>query len=161
MIVFGIRLKKFKAGFFDRDAIKAALGVVTHEVLNRFGGFTRKTARRSIKPAPKTKRSKRAGGGQFFGQLRSRPGDPPFSHTGLLRDFIFYAFDLGRRSVVIGPARLTGRSNTAPHALEYGGPSRAPNGVIVNIRKRPYMNPAFTLAQKELPKFWREAARKA
>jgi hypothetical protein len=157
MIQFGIRLNVAKSRFFDRKAIQRELGKVELRAFRHYGGLVRKVARNSIRRPPKTKRSRVPTAGTFFGQVRSKPGNPPFSHTGLLREHIFFAYDKARRSVVIGPAKLSGHANTAPHALEYGGPSRSSSGVIVNIRPRPYMGPAAVEGDKQLPEIWRKA----
>jgi hypothetical protein len=115
----------------------------TRKVLSKFGAFVRRTAKSSIrkrkKPAP--------------------PGQPPSSHTGLLKKFIFFGFDPSKRSVVIGPVRLSenGRGE-APSLLEHGGSAvlkRRGKRKRVNYRPRPFMQPAMTKELPNLPALWR------
>jgi len=80
-----------KRMFFDRKAVTGAVGRATRKVFSRFGAFVRTAARSSIR------RRKRV----------SAPGEPPSSHTGLLKRLIFFGYDRQRRSVVIGPQRLS------------------------------------------------------
>ena len=97
---------RMKQLFFDSRTVRRSVDRTTRRVLSRFGAYVRRTARRSIR---KRKRP-------------SDPGRPPSSHTGLLRRFIWFAYEPNKRSVVIGPARLTGDGlGEAPEALEYGG----------------------------------------
>jgi hypothetical protein len=119
--------------FFDRKEITQKVDARTRKVLSKFGAFVRKTARQSIR--------KRKG--------TSQPNQPPFSHTGLLRKFIFFGYDSGKRSVVVGAVKISGKSGKAPSALEHGGRVSLPNGKNVKIKPRPFMQPAF---EKELPK---------
>jgi len=60
------------------------------QVLSKFWAFVRQRARTSIR--------KRKG--------TSQPGSPPYSHVGLLRKFILFAYEPARQSVVIGPVLL-------------------------------------------------------
>ena len=103
-----------KKVFFDRKKVIDAVDKATRRVLSRFGAYVRQAARTSIKKRKQP----------------SPPGRPPAGHTGLLRRFIFFAFEPQRRDVVIGPARLhqvsftrSGRPvrGTVPEVLEYGG----------------------------------------
>ncbi|MEX1016018.1 MAG: hypothetical protein WDZ31_04660, partial [Phycisphaeraceae bacterium] len=120
-----------KRMFFDRKRVIDATDRATRRVLSRFGAFVRQTARRSIR------RRKRP----------SRPGQPPSSHVGLLRDRIFFGYDRERQSVVIGPAPINQRSpygtTTVPELLEEGGRvrRREPGGrtKTLNYRARPFM----------------------
>lgn len=134
-----------KQMFFDRKAVTSRLDRTTRKVLSRFGAFVRTGARHSIR--------KRKG--------VSKPGEPPSSHTGLLRNFIFFGYDRDRRSVVIGPQRLNQKVGDAPHALEYGGPSAVVEGPRGRRRKRrikvaarPFMGPAFEREKPKLPAMW-------
>jgi hypothetical protein len=134
-----------KQMFFDRKAVTSRLDRATRKVLSRFGAFVRTSARHSIR---KRKRV-------------SAPGEPPSSHTGLLRRFIFFGYDRDRRSVVIGPQRLNQKVGDAPHALEYGGTSTVVEGLRrrrrkrrIKIAARPYMGPAFEREKPKLPAMW-------
>lgn len=143
---FGLSMKVTGA-FFDRQAVIDATDRAERKVLSRFGAFTRRGARSSIR------RRKRS----------AKPGGPPSAHsrdkTVTLKNILF-AYDSNTRSVVIGPVRLNGRKGNVPRLLEEGGRTtlirrRYRRGQRVLIRepatyhKFPYMGPAF---QKELPK---------
>ena len=114
-------------------------------MLSRFGAFVRTGARSSI-------RKRRA---------VSEPGQPPSSHAGLLKKFIFFAYEPARRSVVIGPARLNQKSGEALPALEYGGRTKIASRRrrqrtvhTVSIQARPFMGPAFETEKPKLPALW-------
>ncbi len=127
--------------FFDSPKVLGAVDQATRKVFARFGAFVRRTARGSIR---KRKAS-------------SVPGTPPSSHTGLLKRFIFFSFDPNRKSVVIGPMRLTGNNRgEAPSVLEYGGTVML-DKKKVTIRPRPYMGPAFDKEKPKLPALWRDS----
>jgi len=129
-----------KQMFFDRKAVTGAVDRVARKVLSRFGAFVRRGAKSSIR---KRKRV-------------SAPGEPPSSHTGLLKRFIFFGYDRQRRSVVMGPQRLNlpGRQagqkiGDAPEALEQGGFST----VIEGSSRR------FEKERPKLPAMWASSVR--
>lgn len=132
-----------KRMFFDRQAVISKVDAATRRVLSKFGAFVRRSAKSSIrkrkKPAP--------------------PGQPPSSHTGLLKKFIFFGYDADRRSVVIGPTRLNQKGRgEAPPLLEYGGKTTLKRGGKkrrVTYQARPYMGPAFEKEKPQLPAMWR------
>jgi hypothetical protein len=132
-----------KRMFFDRQAVISKVDAATRRVLSKFGAFVRRSAKSSIrkrkKPAP--------------------PGQPPSSHTGLLKKFIFFGYDADRRSVVIGPTRLNQKGRgEAPPLLEYGGKAtlvRRGKKKHVTYQARPYMGPAFEKEKPQLPAMWR------
>jgi hypothetical protein len=99
--VIDMRVKQF---FFDKAKVIRAVDKARRAVLSKAGAFIRTTARRSLRrrkgPAP--------------------PGQPPHSHTGLLKRFLFFAYEPASDSVVIGPARLN-KPGAAPRVLEHGG----------------------------------------
>lgn len=95
-----------KKMFFDRQAVIDAIGRGNVKTLGRAGAFIQRRAKSSIR------KRKRA----------SRPGEPPSSHVGTLRNLIYFGFDTGTRSVVIGPTPV-GAIGRVPPTLEYGGPS--------------------------------------
>ena len=139
-----IAFARTKQLFFDRKAVTSALDKATRKVLSTFGALVRKTARWSIR------KRKRA----------SLPGQPPSSHTGLLKRFLFYSYDDSRRSVVIGPAKLNAKNTGAPEVLEYGGSTTLEIGKEkrkIQIASRPYMNPAFEKTKTQLPHLWRNS----
>ena len=126
--------------FFDRAKIKNKVDARTRKVLSKFGSFVRQTARRSIRRRKGT----------------SRPGKPPFSHTGKLKRFIYFGYDPNRRSVVIGPVVFPKKSGKALPALEYGGKSDTEGGRTVKIQARPFMGPAFRTELPNVPSLWRD-----
>lgn len=138
---------KVKNLFFDSPKVLRSVDTATRKVFSRFGAFVRRTARGSIR-----KRNK-----------ASRPGQPPSSHTGLLKRFIFFGYDTNRRSVVIGPTRLTeNHRGDAPSALEYGGTAtlgQNKDKTCVRIRPRPFMGPAFEKEQTKLPTLWKNSVK--
>lgn len=121
-----------QASFFDREAIIKLMDKTTHKVLSKFGAFTRQRARTSLR----------------YKEGISAPGSPPHAHKTMtrnktnkqgvtkrtssspLRDFTYFSYDRGAKSVIIGPAKtnqvffdrhrkpVTG---TVPEVLEYGG----------------------------------------
>ena len=95
-----------KKMFFDRRAVIDAIGRASAKVLSRAGAFIQRRAKSSIR------KRKRA----------SRPGEPPSSHVGTLRNLIYFGFDTGKRSVVVGPTPL-GMIGIVPPTLEFGGPT--------------------------------------
>ena len=125
---------KFKRMFFDSPHVIASVDNAARKVFTRFGALVRKIARNSIR-----KRKSHA-----------PPGSPPSSHTGLLKRFIWFGYEPDSRSVVIGPARLSGKNRgEAPSLLEYGKEFPA----------RPYMGPALEKANPELPCLWKDSVK--
>jgi hypothetical protein len=114
-------------------------------VLSKFGAFVRQRAKTSIR--------KRKG--------TSPPGSPPYSHVGLLRKFILFAYDPTRNSVVIGPTLIRAGSE-APRLLEYGGEAVRRTKIKtrrLRYRPRPFMRPAFEQEKTRLPALWRNSIR--
>jgi hypothetical protein len=144
--MFELKLGEAKRLFFDRAGVMAAMTAAERRALSRFGAFVRQRARTSIRPRRGT----------------SRPGQPPFSHTGLLRQGILFAFDPVRRSVVIGPVRLNQMQGDAPRLLEIGGSAwRQRSGRLIHVqyRARPFMHPAFDAELARMSTLWRDAVR--
>ena len=134
-----------KAGFFDREKVQRAVDASTRRALSRFGAFVRQRAKTSIRTKAGT----------------SPPGQPPYSHTGVLKQFLLFAYDAERKSVVIGPT-LIREGSPAPRLLEHGGdttiatrtgPRRA------RYRPRPFMGPAFRAELPQLPAIWKHSVR--
>lgn len=147
--IVGFRsVRDAKNGFFDRAAVANAMDATARRVLSKFGAFVRRTAQLSLRTRKGT----------------SPPSSPPYSHTGLLKRFIFFSWDNDRRSVVIGPAKLNGRaSQDAPQALEYGGRfvRRTRTGTRpATYPARPFMGPAFNANEPKLPGMWADALTK-
>ena len=131
--------------FFDKKSVTSQVDRTTRRVLSRFGAFVRRTARSSIR---KRKRI-------------SEPGQPPSSHIGLLKKFIFFGYEPRKRSVVIGPVRLSQKGRgEAPALLEYGGSTtlvRRGRRRRARFRPRPFMGPAFEKEHPKLPAMWRDS----
>ena len=145
--MIGMAAKKM---FFDRKKVLGAMDRTTRRVLSKFGAFVRRAAKSSVR------KRKRA----------SAPGEPPSSHTGLLRRFIFFGYERERHSVVIGPQRLSQKSGDATSAMEHGGMSTVVEGMRserkkrrVNIKARPFMGPAFEQEKPKLPAMWRDSVK--
>ena len=136
---------KFKQMFFTSKAVLSATDRATRRVLSKFGAYVRRTAKSSIRKR----------------KAISSPGSPPSSHTGLLKRFILFGYDPSKRSVVIGPLRLTrGGRGDAPRALEEGGTTqvvRRGRKKRVKIKARPFMGPAMEKEKPKLPQMWRNS----
>jgi len=129
--------------FFDRTKVKNQIDKTTRKALSKFGSFVRQTSRQSIRR----------------GRGTSKPGKPPFSHTGLLKKFIYFGFDPHRTSVVIGPVVISGKSGKALEALESGGTITLPDGRQKKIEPRPFMGPAFSKELIKLSSIWASAVK--
>jgi hypothetical protein len=136
----GFRLAK--KSFLTVEAVQKQLDRTAARILMRTGGYARTVARRSMR------RRKAASG----------PGEPPSAHAGQLRDLLFFAWDSGRRSVVVGPvpfggAKSAGLRPRVPELMESGGTvattDRRGRRRTAQYQARPYMQPAFeaTLAR--------------
>ena len=159
---------RIKSLFFDRPRVQRAVDRAKRRVLSRAGAFIRTTAKHSIR--------KRKGS--------SRPGQPPHSHTGLLRRLILFGYDETTDSVVIGP--LGFRRSNAPNVLEFGGVVKTKRSLLVRAEARgrdkrgrftrgkfkrieagkrliyaprPYMGPALEKERPKLPKLWANSVR--
>ena len=99
-------LPRIKKTFFSSGEIQSMVDRRTREVFSKFGAHVRKHARQSIRKR----------------KCPSLPGKPPSSHSGKLKRFIYFGYDKTKRTVVVGPIRLSGRNKgDAPETLEYGG----------------------------------------
>lgn len=144
--------------FFDREAVTDAVDRASKTVLSKIGAFIRQDAKRSIRPAGKK-------------NISSNPGEPPRSHTGLLKKFIFFGYDTSTRSVVIGPAKLNGvKGKDVPSILEFSGTTTVDDfdekkrkftgKKRVHIAARPYMTPAANKNYSKLPAMWANSVTK-
>ncbi len=148
MVQIGMTVKKM---FFDRKAVTRRVDKATRRVLSRFGAFVRTAARSKI-------RTRKA---------VSTPGNPPSSHLGLLKRFIYFGYDPARETVVIGPMPLHGRGyGNALEALEYGGTftrytggRRRKRRYRAKYKARPFMGPAFEQEKPKLPQMWRDSVK--
>jgi len=131
--------------FFDTERVKRAADTATRKVLSKAGAFIRTAAKSSIRKR----------------KAISAPGQPPNSHTGLLKRFIFFGYDADRKTVVVGPMRLNQKIGAAPEALEHGGQSTVVSGLRgkrrkrrIRIAARPYMGPAMVKVMPKFPGLW-------
>jgi hypothetical protein len=141
--MIGIKLSEAQRLFFDRAAVTSAADRRTRKVLSKFGAFVRQTAKTSIRKR----------------KAVSEPGQPPSSHTGLLKRNIFFVFSPETRSVVIGPILLNNRTD-APRLLEHGDTvvrRRRNRRVRMTYEARPFMGPAFEREQQQLPALWKNS----
>lgn len=165
-----VKLDTAKKMFFDPNKVLKDMDKKTEKALGRGGAMIRQDARRLIKSAV-VKRRGRLKKGQLRRTINrgsSKPGDPPFSQTGRLRENIFYfpIREFGHWNVVVGPVRLN-NSTDAPHTLEFGGSTtvtkltsqRRIEHRKVDIEARPYMAPALQslLDRGKLPDQFRTA----
>lgn len=136
--------------FFDADGVKNQVDASIRRGMMRLGASTRLRAQRSIRKRKKS----------------SPPGQPPSSHEGSLRRLIFFSYDPGSKSVVIGPVPF--KQGEAPSLLEYGGTVvRLVRTSRVRGRKAtPRQKAAFIrlakagrITRKELPVIERRTAR--
>lgn len=113
-VTIGMHVETMKSGFFEPARVMRAARQAVKLTLSRFGAFVRTRAKSSIR---KRKRV-------------SAPGQPPSSHTGVLKKFIFFAYERERQNVVIGPTQANQIFGNAqgqvtrgivPEVLEYGG----------------------------------------
>lgn len=146
---------------FRETRVRQASMDVASKALIKQAAWVRRAAKSSIR--------KRAG--------ESKPGNPPFSHSGLLRRHIYFDFDRHTKSAIIGPALLRGtrsrsqtmHGKTVPETLETGGVVRRWRGrrghtssgwyYRQNIEPRPYMLPALEKSRARMSDFWRQAYR--
>lgn len=140
---------KIKQLFFDTAKVKRAVDSARRRVLSKAGAFIRRRAKSSIRKRKAT----------------SAPGQPPSSHTGILKRFIYFGYEPSTDSVVIGPVRLQ-KLGDAPSALEHGGKTvvrRRKGRKFVKkktkIKSRPFMEPALVAERKNLPELWRNSVR--
>ena len=105
---------QIKTLFFDKARVIRAVDKARRAVLSRAGAFIRQRAKTSMR--------KRKGA--------SAPGEPPHAHVGTMRRFMFFGYDPGADTVVVGPARTNQVffnrdrrpvKGTVPSVLEYGG----------------------------------------
>ena len=173
--MIGLKINQAKGMFFDAPKVVRAVDAATHRVLLKFGAFVRTAAKSSIRQAAtkrnllkkigdaKTKEEKERLWLEYNKATTSEPGKPPKSHTGLLKQYIFFGYDTARQSVVSGPVALHG-GNRRPEslmALEYGGTStlllgrrRSRGSRKITVAARPFMDPALKQELPKLPAMW-------
>lgn len=110
--MIGFKLGKVVFGNTLPDAVKKS----NKRFLMQAGGYVRTTIRRSMR----------------FRKKASPAGTPPSAHRAdaqhphgpLLREFVRFAYDPLRESVVVGPEKLRGTQSTTPSKQEYGYTAR-------------------------------------
>ncbi len=145
MPVLGLKFNQARSKFFDRQPVINSVNRAERRVLSKFGAFVRRGAKSSIRQRKSV----------------SKPGQPPSSHSGLLRKTIFFVYEPARKSVVIGPIELN-RGTQAPQLLEHGGSVvRRQNKRRIRMvyRLRPFMGPALKRELPKLPAMWRDSVR--
>lgn len=117
--MLGFRINQAKSRFlFDKQGranpVRELLGRRVFAGWNKWGGFVRKSAQRNIRSRKRP----------------SRPGEGPTNQSGILKKFLYYAFDPSQWSIVVGPAKtnqvfFNGHgepvTGTVPEVLEQGG----------------------------------------
>ena len=126
-----------KNWFFDRERVRSMLRITTRGALSKAGALVRTIARRSMRYVTSLAEQERQ---VAAGERKRLTGDPAPSAPGTpphavrphpwLRQHLYYAYDPGRGSVVIGPVRLSSRVNV-PALHEFGG-----RVVLRNPRRR-------------------------
>ena len=118
------------------DQVHEELDVAENRALRKFGFLAREQAQEKLRSS----------------KSRSRPGQPPHDHTGLLRRFILFNVDKQNKSVVIGPKLLNRKSKNVAESLEKGGVSQNVKGRSVRIVARPFMVPTLReLVSQRMP----------
>lgn len=145
--------------FFDRTPVIAALLKKERRALSRSGAYVAQVARTSI----------------YKKRRPSKPGDPPHSHSGKLRQMIASGVDSNRVCAVAGALRrsdVTNAGNT-PRVLEHGGRTKIAKPKKQNrnrndekvygkfkdyavIAPRPFMSSALIQSQRAINQFFKE-----
>lgn len=99
--------------FFDPAAVLDPIQREQRGVLSGAGAFVRRDAKGLIRPAKKP----------------SQPGKPPHSHTGELREDIFFAYDSAEERVLIGPEKL--------NQVFFDGDGKPLSGTVPEILEQP------------------------
>jgi len=182
MITMGLSRSAAKNLFFDREAVALAVDKGTRQALLKTGAIVMRRARNSIKESRRYQRRARGSDPQarrkVIGRVTSKPGEPPRSITGQLKDGIWFAFDPSTRGVVIGPVRIN-TPTPAPRTLEFGGTVQIEKREVIRTRSkssgrfsgatttrtvlrrvkiaaRPYMSPALMKALPRIPEQFRD-----
>lgn len=147
-----------KRVFFDRTPVIAALLKKERHALSRSGAYVAQVARTSI----------------YKKNYPSKPGNPPHSHSGKLRQMIASGVDSNRVCAVAGALRRSDVLNrgATPSVLEHGGRSKvsrpkSPAGrrkderiygkfsEYAVIAPRPFMSSALIQSQRAINYFFK------
>jgi len=123
--------------FFDKGKVRALMSIKTRRALEIAGALIRRTARQSMQYVTSVaEQERRIAEGTRKQKVRLRsvsaPGEPPRAvrpHPWI-REFLYYAYDPARRSVVVGPVRLPRTRINVPQLHEFGGQA------VVRSRRR-------------------------
>lgn len=133
--------------FFAPKPLIAAVGKTKALVLQRMAAFVMRDAKQSIRKSNKP----------------AAAGQPPHSHTNLLKRLIRFAFDYGSRSMLVGPEKAPAEGYDEPEALEAGGTSllKKPRYdkyghkiQAVTVSPHPFMGPALKKNTSKFPALW-------
>lgn len=148
-----VTLQAVKASILESQKIMQSMHRAGERAFVRFGAFVRTRAKTSMK----------------YSKNVSEPGNPPRAHSGLIRDFLFFAVESHASNVVIGPMLLNAtRSKTTLTALEHGGLSlifqratrnRPASSKPIMVEARPFMQPAFETELERAPYLWENSLR--
>lgn len=128
--------------FFDRANVQKHVKDCTKSVLSKAGAFARRTMKGLIRSAKKS----------------ADPGDPPKSHTGRLKDLIYFGYDEQSQSVVIGPALFKSQNPTVPQLLNEGGVTKHwRTGKPARYRAFPFVEPTMEIEEPKIPNLFRDA----
>lgn len=149
--MISLKITQAQRLFFDRPHVLNRIEEARVRALSKAGAYVMKAARGMLRTARGKSVNK-----------PSKPGRPPKSRTGLLRDHIYFVFDPQTLSVVVGPARLN-RTLGAPALHEFGGVRFRRDAIGKSQRlkypPRPYMRPALGKSLPKLPEAFRNAVR--
>ena len=153
--------------FFTTAEVQRALKPAMRKYLWKAGGKVRSVARklikrmgRSRKPPKKYKKdgktwtsAYRKWRQELIDRPTSQPGTPPYTHTGALRDAIYYGYDVQSRAMLVGPSR--DRISDIGELHEFGGFRHGDR-----YPARPFMRPAMDVVRPQLPEMWRNSITK-
>lgn len=137
---------KFKKLWFDEKRVQRMMTRKERKALNRYGGIVRKHAQFSMKSRKK----------------KSKAGEPPSAHVKTLKRLLFYSYDPGTKSTVVGPVLLERTQNQrVPRTHEEGGVITVKNEKhqieVLNYPPRPYMLPAHQKHVGKIAQWYAEA----
>jgi len=162
-----------KQFFFDSPLVQRQMDQARRKALVVGGALIRTVAKNSIRKATRMKANaldpdarekfdrrvlfaKKAGRPKPKLPLASsKPGDPPRSRSGLLKNKMVFRYDPASKSVVIGPEEID-FGTRARSTLESGGRNEAGHYVA----PRPYMRPAEARTRSQYVQQWKNAFNK-
>lgn len=163
---------RLKSSDFNPSVIIKRMDRQVARAYRRLGSFIRRTSRSSIRKARQKKLAemtaeelehyemlkaigKRKGFRAKKPLAHSKPGEPPRSISGKVKNLIRFDYDERSRSLVVGPM-IGGKRTGAPEALEFSGMTTGSDGGRVRVEARPFMRPALHKELPNLPRLLRE-----